>query len=722
LALVALLPLLLVTGGGRARSAFLPGYLFGLVYLGLTMSWLLPVSILGWSVLVAFQALFFGATLTFVAAVWRDDRPFRTAAAVAAVWVAVEWTRGVLPLGGFTWGTLGTTQHDNPFLLPLASVLGVWGISAVVAAVNVLALEALRRVRLGWGKPFRILGPAAVLALAPGLIPIPTPDGPPVDVAIVQGNVAERLAVAERFLEDLQVARDHAALHRGLANDPPDLAVWPENALDLDPTRIPELEEIVGGAIREVGAWALVGAITQDGDGRLYNDNLLYDPDGGIVETYTKNRLVPFGEYVPFRRHLEGRVPDVHRIRSDLTPGERFGRHGIPGASFASIICFENTFPNYVRASLTPDMGFLVVTTNNSTFGRTAAPDQHLVMSELRAVENGRWVVHAAISGISAFVDPRGNVVDRTDIFVQDVLRGEVRQGSGRTVFNAIGGWLPAVFLLAAAWFLLAPRPPRRRSLAPLGPEPRTLVILPTYDEAETIEQVVRGVRAVGERVEVLVVDDASPDGTAELVRGMAAGDPRVGLVERPEKEGLASAYVTGFRRALESGHDLVVEMDADLSHRPEDLRALLAGAESHHLTIGSRYVPGGAIPDWSLGRRLLSRGGNLYARLLLGLPVRDATSGYRVFRREALAELTRDEVRADGYGFQIELAYRAWRAGFGVGEVPITFLDRTHGSSKLSRRIVFEALWKVLAWGIRDRVLRRPPLTRTPPEVSSTR
>jgi hypothetical protein len=162
--------------------------------------------------------------------------------------------------------------------------------------------------------------------------------------------------------------------------------------------------------------------------------------------------------------------------------------------------------------------------------------------------------------------------------------------------------------------------------------------------------------------------------------------------------------------------------MDADLSHRPEELPRLLEGARTHHVTIGSRYVPGGRVQNWSLVRRALSRGGNLYVRLLLGLPVRDATSGYRVYRRDALRELINRQLRSEGYGFQIELAYRAWRRGMSVGEVPITFEERRHGHSKISRAIVLEALWQVMTWALRDRVLRqRPPSAHGRPEAGTT-
>jgi dolichol-phosphate mannosyltransferase len=229
--------------------------------------------------------------------------------------------------------------------------------------------------------------------------------------------------------------------------------------------------------------------------------------------------------------------------------------------------------------------------------------------------------------------------------------------------------------------------------------------VLPTYEERATIGRVLDGLLSLPERVDVLVVDDASPDGTAEIVREAAAADPRVRLLERPGKAGLASAYLSGFELALAEGYDLIVEMDADLSHRPEQLPALLAAAREHDLVIGSRYIPGGGVRNWSRARLALSRAGNRYARLLLGLPVRDATSGFRVYRRELLRRLLAEPVRSDGYGFQIELAYRAWRLGASVGEAPITFHEREHGRSKISRRIVFEALALVARWGLRDRL-----------------
>jgi dolichol-phosphate mannosyltransferase len=233
------------------------------------------------------------------------------------------------------------------------------------------------------------------------------------------------------------------------------------------------------------------------------------------------------------------------------------------------------------------------------------------------------------------------------------------------------------------------------------------LVVLPTYNERATVGRVLAGVLACGPNVDVLVIDDNSPDGTSEVVSAMSEQEPRVRLILRSAKLGLASAYLTGFRKALHEGYDVVIEMDADMSHRPEDLPGLLAGASTYDLTIGSRYVPGGAVSNWSRSRVALSKAGNVYARMALRLPVHDATSGFRAYRRPVLESLMSDGIHSGGYAFQIELAYRAWRSGFSVGEVPITFREREHGKSKLSRRIVVEALLKVGQWGLRDRLRR---------------
>ena len=225
----------------------------------------------------------------------------------------------------------------------------------------------------------------------------------------------------------------------------------------------------------------------------------------------------------------------------------------------------------------------------------------------------------------------------------------------------------------------------------------RALICLPTYDERENLERMLRALGALlGPDDGVLVIDDNSPDGTGELADRLAEELPFVEVLHRARKEGLGPAYLAGFRRALERGAELVVEMDCDFSHDPKDVPRLLEAAAEADLVLGSRYVPGGGVENWGFARRVISAGGSLYARMLLGVPVRDLTGGFKCFRRVVLEALDLDAVHSKGYAFQIELTYRALRRGFRVREVPIRFVDREVGGSKMSRAIVLEAIWKV--------------------------
>ena len=228
----------------------------------------------------------------------------------------------------------------------------------------------------------------------------------------------------------------------------------------------------------------------------------------------------------------------------------------------------------------------------------------------------------------------------------------------------------------------------------------RALVVLPTYNEAGNLERLVREV--LEHQVDVLVVDDNSPDGTGAIADGLARELDAVEVLHRPRKAGLGRAYVAAFEHALESGAELVIEMDADFSHDPADLPRLVAAADDADLVLGSRYVEGGGVVDWGLLRRMLSRGGSVYARAVLGVPVRDLTGGFRCFRREVLERIAPADVDANGYAFQIEVTYRAIRAGFRVVEIPIVFRDRALGRSKMTPGIAFEAVWRVLALRLR--------------------
>ena len=242
-------------------------------------------------------------------------------------------------------------------------------------------------------------------------------------------------------------------------------------------------------------------------------------------------------------------------------------------------------------------------------------------------------------------------------------------------------------------------------------PPEDVLVVIPTYDEVDNVGPITARLRAAVPSADLLIVDDASPDGTGELADRLAADDPRVHVLHRAAKRGLGAAYVAGFAWATEHGYDVIVEMDADGSHAPEELPRLLAALSDADLVLGSRWIGGGAVRNWPRSRLLLSRGGNAYTRMALGLPLRDATGGYRAYRRRVLDAIPLGEVASSGYCFQVDLAWQAWLRGFTLVEVPITFTERVHGRSKMSRAIVVEALWRVTYWGLRSRLRgrRRP-------------
>jgi dolichol-phosphate mannosyltransferase len=229
----------------------------------------------------------------------------------------------------------------------------------------------------------------------------------------------------------------------------------------------------------------------------------------------------------------------------------------------------------------------------------------------------------------------------------------------------------------------------------------RAIVVIPSYNEAESLETTIAAVRAAVPEASVLVVDDASPDGTGDIADRLAAADPLITVLHRTARDGLGHAYLEGFRRALDAGFDAVIEMDADGSHPTSALPALLAGLRSHDLVIGSRWTPGGAVANWPRHREWLSRAANTYARLALRIPVRDSTAGFRAFRASTLRAIDLEHVQSRGYCFQIDMTLRVLDAGLSVREVPITFVDRVAGRSKMSGSIVVEAMLRVTQWGI---------------------
>jgi dolichol-phosphate mannosyltransferase len=249
----------------------------------------------------------------------------------------------------------------------------------------------------------------------------------------------------------------------------------------------------------------------------------------------------------------------------------------------------------------------------------------------------------------------------------------------------------------------------------------RVLVLIPTYNERENLPRVVSRLHAAVAQAHVLVIDDASPDGTGRVADELASRDERIHVLHRPAKAGLGAAYVAGFAWGIARDYDALVEMDADGSHPPEQLPDLLARLDGADVVLGSRWVEGGRVVDWPRRRELLSRAGNGYARLMLGMPVRDATGGYRVYRRAVLESLALDDVASQGYCFQVDLAWRAWRAGYRIVEVPITFVERVSGVSKMDRSIVTEALWRVTVWGVTSGRSRRTRRRESGKELSTS-
>lgn len=704
-AFFALVPLALVFRIGDRRKTLLAGATFGAVFFGLLLSWIRLFGLPAYAGIVILESTIFAVALSLASFARPALPPNLRFMAFALAILVGEYIRGHVPLGGFNWGGLAYSQHDNLSLLRLASFTGAWGLSFVVALVNASIAEMFK------GSPRKFLVVVIVAAVGfPIVLPRGAANGSSATIGMIQGNAPE--GTSDPNADDAVVFENHLDLTRML-DDPVDLVVWPESSLESDSgpeTNFGGLQDV----IIQTGAPFLVGATLvaqEEPVMKLQNASLFFSRDGVLQGQYVKRHLVPFGEFVPARRILEPVVKELAQVPFDLVAGNEATVFEIPKGRFASVICFESTFPSLVRSFVDRGARFLVVSTNNSSYGRTAASDQHVAFSQLRAAEHHMWVAHAALTGISAVVAPDGRVVGRTGLFRQAILKPKVSFAKGVTFYATVGDWFPlAGILVTILLMVLGMR--HRRSVSPseaMAQRPgKTLVVIPTYDEAENLSLVLDAVLNVAPQVDVLIVDDASGDGTGDIARDWSNRHSRVNLIERTGRLGLGRAYVVGFGWGLSRGYERFIEMDADLSHDPADLPRLLEGSETASVVIGSRYVPGGRVQGWKRGRHLLSRGGNLYARTMLGFNVMDATSGFRCYRREVLDAIGLENVLSDGYAFQIDMAYRAWFFGFKIVEIPITFREREAGYSKMSRRIVLEAIALVTLWGLRDRLFGR--------------
>ena len=439
----ALIPLFLALRGARGRAGFVIGLVFGIAFLGPLIWWISLFGFLPWSVLVGAQAIAIGLFGWFSA--WASRMALGRLVAAPLMFTAVEIFRTQWPLGGFAWGGAGYTQYEGGTLLGLARIGGVHLVTLALALIAALGAEALASGRI-WRRGLALLVGAGA-AVGPAWLPLGLAGDSPgtLDVALVQGNVpagsftgfGDRLG--RTGPEDMTILNNHIEATGPLTSDPPDLVVWPENSVDRDPFRNPEIALRLQELIVEVGSPFIVGAIldTQDDEG-FRNVNILYSSSGQAEATYDKVHLVPFGEYVPWPS-LRRYIGALEQIPEDGVPGTAAVVFPVGEAKVGTVICFESTYPRHVREFVAEGAEVIIVSTNNASFRRSPAARQHVQMSSLRAVEQGRWVLHAAISGITAVVAPDGTIVERTRLFEQALVRRTVERAGGRTIYGRFG-------------------------------------------------------------------------------------------------------------------------------------------------------------------------------------------------------------------------------------------------------------------------------------------
>jgi len=466
LAWIALIPLLLAARGASVGRGFSLGFVFGLGFFAVLLFWISIVGYVAWVMLVVLQSLFLGGFGALWAIVSRHRSIAARAALGGATWVAVEFVRASFPVVGFSWGQLAQSQHSlSLWTLRPAAWGGVWLVAGLLAAINALGAEALD------SKGPRRLIPAAValiLLVVPLLLPVASDDGPVMRVAIVQGDVPESFA-GSFYEKEMAITRSHARLTEGLDGNELDLVVWPESSVGVDLERDPVAARVVMDAARAVGVPMIVGGNLDVDEDRYKVVAFHVSPDGEIVDTYQKTHLVPFGEYVPARDLLDW-IPMLDQVPRDAIAGAERKVFELPKARVATVISFEGDFAAPAREAIAAGGDLLVVATNTSTWGHSWASAQHVAFSKVRAVENGVAVAHAAISGISAFIDPHGRVTESTGLYEPATMVASLPVGGGTTFYTRAGEWFAYVSVLVAALGLLLGLKDGRRRDANVGP------------------------------------------------------------------------------------------------------------------------------------------------------------------------------------------------------------------------------------------------------------
>lgn len=462
LAWIGPIPLLWWGSGAGAKKGALLGGLWGAAFFGTLLYWISLVGILAWLALVALQTIFtvgFGAIWGVLSS--RLVGVLRVTAAGAAWVTVVELARANLPFGGFPWGQLAQSQTGSTFAMKAAAVGGSWVVAFVMMGVAAAVVEMGRSGSRGLRKALPAWAVLIVVAVAGVAFPYQEREAGTLDVAIVQGNIPRDM---EPSLEkDLLIARSHRHLTQEL--DDVDLVVWPESSVGADPEQVEESGLVIADAARAVGAPMIVGGDHEREDGRYQVMAFLISPEGEIVDRYQKTHLVPFGEYVPVRRVFGG-IPALQQVPRDAVPGNRDAIFDVKGARIAPVISFEGDFGSLVRARVAKGAQAVVIATNTSTWGESWASVQHLAMARLRAAETGVPVIHAALTGTSAFVAPNASVARSTPLWVPAVLQQEVTLSGTVTPYVRWGdvvAWLCALALIALA--VTAHRRPARIAL-----------------------------------------------------------------------------------------------------------------------------------------------------------------------------------------------------------------------------------------------------------------
>ena len=452
LAWLAIAPLLWTIRGGGWGRGFGLGFVFGVGFFSVLLFWISIVGYVAWVLLIILQSLFLGLFGAFWALLSGHRMVAVRVALAASSWVAIEMLRSSVPLGGFTWGQLAQSQHDFFFWTLRPAAFGGAGlVAALLVGVNAVVAEM---PRMSWPRSALLALAAIALLGAPLLLPIAETDGPVLRVAIVQGNVPEDFS-GSFYDKELAITRSHARLTRGLDTQALDLIVWPESAIGLDLQRDPVVSAEVLDVARDVGVPMIVGG-NLDIDSERYKVVAFHiSAQGDIVDIYQKTHLVPFGEYVP-GRDLLGWVPMLDQVPRDAVPGEEHKVFELPRASVAPVISFEGDFGSLVRKPMAAGGELLVVATNTSTWERSWASAQHVAFSQVRAAENGTYVVHAALSGISAFIDPHGQTLERTGLYETTTLVREVGIAGGSTFYTRAGDWVANLAVFSTLLGLVA--------------------------------------------------------------------------------------------------------------------------------------------------------------------------------------------------------------------------------------------------------------------------